>query len=237
MTRSRRRARPGSPTLAIGLVRMSTGKQAASPARQCAAMDRWARAHGVTLVAVYYDMALSGATPVDERLGLVAAIAALTETGAGVLLAADRSRIGRDTSVMGTVEASVRASGAILRTADGASDGADDDEGAFVRRSVDDMVSVLERMKIRARTRAALAVKKARGERIGEVSFGYRVGDDGVHVEACETEQATIAAIHSLRAEGLSVRRIAGVLASRGDVGRTGQALSHTQVHRILSAA
>jgi len=237
MTRSRRRARSGNPKIAIGLIRMSTGKQAASPARQGAAMDRWARAQGVTIVAVYFDMALSGTTPVDERNGLVAAIAALTTTGAGVLLASDRQRIGRDLGVMGTVEASVRASGAVLRTADGSSDGADDDEGAFVRKSVEDMVGVLERMKIRARTRAALAVKKARGERVGEVSFGFRLGADGVHVDPDAGEQATIEAIHSLRTEGLSVRRIAAEIASRGMVGRTGRALSHTQVHRIISAA
>ncbi len=235
MTRSRR-VRAGNPKLAIGLVRMSTGKQAASPARQGAAMDRWAKAHGVTIVAVFFDMALSGATPVYEREGLVAAIAALTSSGAGVLLASDRSRIGRDTGVMGTVEASVRASGAVVRTADGASDGADDDEGAFVRRSVDDMISVLERMKIRSRTRSALAVKKARGERVGEVSFGFRLAADGVHVEPDAGEQATIEAIRALRAERLSVRAIAAQLASRGMVGRTGRPLSHTQVHRIIAA-
>lgn len=200
-------------------------------------MDRWARTHGVTIVAVYFDMALSGATPVDERHGLVDAIAALSATGAGVLLASDRQRIGRDTSVMGTVEASVRASGAIVRTADGSSDGADDDEGAYVRKSFEDMFSVVERMKIRARTRAALAVKKAKGERIGEVSFGYRLGADGVHVEPDAGELATIEAIRALRTDGLSVRRIAAEIALRGMVGRTGRALSHTQVHRILSAA
>jgi hypothetical protein len=72
-------------------------------------------------------------------------LAALRDLGAGVLIAAKQDGLARDTSVMLTLESAVRASGADIRTADGASDGDADDEGAFVRGSVDDMISVLER--------------------------------------------------------------------------------------------
>lgn len=213
---------------------MSTGRQELSPPAQASAMDRWASDNGVELVAVYFDLGVSGAAPVHERSGLVAALAAVREHHAGVFLAATRNRIARDTAVMATVEASVRAAGAVVRTADGASDGADDDEGAFVRRSVEDMVSVLERMKIRSRTRAALAVKKARGERVGEIPFGHRLAADGVHIEHDDAEQAVLVVVRELRDKGASVRAIAADLGTRGIAGRTGRPLSHTQVHRLL---
>jgi DNA invertase Pin-like site-specific DNA recombinase len=217
---------------------MSTGRQELSPAAQAAAMDRWAAANSVTIVAVYFDLAVSGAAPVHERPGLVAALAALPEKGAGVLLAAKRDRVARDTGVMAVVESSVKAAGAVLRTADGASDGADDDEGAFVRRSVEDMVSVLERMKIRSRTKAALAIKRARGEKLGgHVPYGRRLGEDGVCLEVDPDEQATITTVRELAAAGMSRRKIVRELAVRGVVSRVGKPLQLTQVGRILALA
>jgi len=57
---------------------------------------------------------------------------------------------------------------------------------------------------IRARTRAALAVKKTRGERVGAVPFGYRLAADGVHVDKDEGEQATIARVRELHAVWIS---------------------------------
>lgn len=229
-----KRVRKGNPLLAVGIVRVSTERQELGPQAQAAALDRWAAAHGVELAAVFLDLGVSGATPVHERAGLVSALATLREIGAGVLLAAKRDRLARDTGVMATLEGAVRASGAVVRTADGASDGADDDEGAFVRRSVEDMVSVLERMKIKARTKAALAVKKARGERVGCVPYGFRLAADGVRLEEDEAEQGVIAIVRELRAAGLSQWAIVHELAARGIVSRGGRPLGLSQVQRLL---
>lgn len=82
-------------------------------------------------------------------------------------------------------------------------------------------------------TKMALAAKKARGERVGEVPFGYQVGQDGTRLEPNAAEQSTIAAVRELAGKGLSVRAIASELASRGVVGRSGNPLDKTQVHRI----
>ena len=101
-------------------------------------------------------------------------------------------------------------------------------------RGMSDLFAAVEREMIRSRTRAALQAKKARGERVGEVAYGYQLAADGVHVEPNAAEQSTITAIRDLRSSGRSVRGIAAELASRGVVGRTGRPLSHTQVHRLL---
>jgi DNA invertase Pin-like site-specific DNA recombinase len=88
---------------------------------------------------------------------------------------------------------------------------------------------------IRARIRAALAVKRARGERLGCIPFGFRAGPDGVHIEPDPSEQAIIDRVRVLASAGLSQRAIAGVLASDGVTGRSGRPLSQVQVHRMLA--
>ena len=68
---------------------------------------------------------------------------------------------------------------------------------------------------IRARTRAALAVKKARGERTGGVPLGHVVdaaGRLGIH----EREAAAVTRARELRAEGKSLREIATALEAEG---------------------
>jgi DNA invertase Pin-like site-specific DNA recombinase len=68
--------------------------------------------------------------------------------------------------------------------------------------------SEIERQMIRDRTRAALAVKKGRGERVGTVPYGYQLSDDGIHLERDSEEQEVIKAICSLRKQGLTFHKI-----------------------------
>lgn len=230
-----KRVRLGNPRIACGIVRVSTDRQELGPRAQAAALDRWAAAQGIELVAVFLDLGVSGAAPIEERHGLVASLASLPSLNAGVLVAATRDRVARDPMVTAIVERQARAAGAVLRTADGASDGADDDEGAYVRRHVDDMIAGLERIKIRKRTRAALAVKKARQERTGEIPYGFRLGPDGVRLEADEAEQGVLAAVRELRAANLSQRAIVDALTSRGLLSRAGTPFRLIQVQRMLA--
>ncbi|OJY16261.1 MAG: hypothetical protein BGO98_40420 [Myxococcales bacterium 68-20] len=99
------------------------------------------------------------------------------------------------------------------------------------------MVSAPERMKIRSRTRAASAVKRARGEKLGGlIPFEQRLARDGVRLEANPGEQSIIATIRELAVVGMSRRAIVSELQRRGIVSRTGRTLQITQVNRILTA-
>lgn len=69
---------------------------------------------------------------------------------------------------------------------------------------------------IRARTKAALHVKKQRGERVGQIPCGARLGADGRTLVRQEEEQAVLAIIRELRAAGLSLRAVADTLNARG---------------------
>ena len=67
-------------------------------------------------------------------------------------------------------------------------------------------VSQWEREAIGERTRDAMRHKRANGERVGTVPFGYRAAADGLHLEADPAEQGILARIRELKAAGYATR-------------------------------
>jgi DNA invertase Pin-like site-specific DNA recombinase len=133
------------------------------------------------------------------------------------------------------IERAALTEGAAIHTVDGsAAPPLPLDADASWTRGALDLARAYERVVIRSRTRAALAAKKSRGERVGAVPYGFRLAADGLHLEPHEAEQAVIANVRQLAGEGLSQRAIVAALAARGVTGRTGAALGQTQVARML---
>ncbi len=89
-------------------------------------------------------------------------------------------------------------------------------------RRIVDAFAEYERLLIKARTRAALAVKKARGKRTGEVPYGWRLGTDGVHLQPDASEQRILLAARQHQAQGLSLRAIGARLDAASIVPRAG---------------
>lgn len=223
----------GDAKIAIGYVRVSTDEQALGPQAQRDAISRWATTHGVQIAAVFEDQGVSGGAAIEKRPGLLAALAALREHGAGVLVAAKRDRIARDFVIAALVEKAAGRCGAIAVTADGASDGVGP-EGQLMRNIVD-VFAGYERGVIRSRTTAALAVKKSRGERVGALPYGYSLDADGVHLVEDPGEQAIIRQIRALRLAGLSLRSVVAECTALGFLSRAGRPLALTQVARIAA--
>ncbi len=70
---------------------------------------------------------------------------------------------------------------------------------------------------IAARTKAALGVKKAKGEKMGgSIPFGFSLAADGIHLEPHPVEHPVLVRILELRRAGLGGRRIAATLAAVG---------------------
>ena len=67
----------------------------------------------------------------------------------------------------------------------------------------------MERKLIGERTKAALQSKKARGERVGQVPFGFHLAADGIHLEKDAREQEIIVLIQRLQTKGHSLRGVA----------------------------
>jgi len=81
-------------------------------------------------------------------------------------------------------------------------------------------------------TRAALAVKRARGEATSHAPWGFR--SEGGRLVADEGEQAVVARVRALRAQGMTVRAIAAELAAAGVRSRKGRPLAVSAVGELV---
>lgn len=229
-----KRVRSGSPLVAIAYIRVSKDEQKLGPEAQRAQIEAWAAREGVQVAAWHVDAGVCSVTAIDERPALVAALASLREHGAGVLVVAKRDRIARDPVLTAGVERAAAAAGAVVQSSAGEGNGSTPADEFM--RGVIDSASRYERALIRARTTAALAVIRARGQKTGgSVPYGYTLAADGRTLVAVEHEQATIARARALAVEGRSQRAVAAQLAAEGHVSRKGVAFFAAQVGRMLA--
>jgi len=166
-----------NPTVAVLLSRVSTGAQAASGLgleAQHAAMLDFCEREGLTVAGSFVDAGVSGRASLDERTGLLAALASVVENRAGVLLVSSLDRVARDPLLLLTVEKAVKASGARLVSVKGEGTEGDDPSAVFMRRILS-AVSEMEANLCSARTAAAIRAKVARGERVGKPRRGFKV--------------------------------------------------------------
>jgi DNA invertase Pin-like site-specific DNA recombinase len=218
-------------TTAHAYVRMSTDDQSLSPAAQRQSIAAWAAKTGATVASEHQDLGISGAAQLDKRPGLVAALSALQK--GDVLVVSKRDRLGRDALLLAMVESAVARKGARIVSVAGEGTDGDDPAQVLMRRMIDAFAEY-ERLIIKSRTKAALSVKKSRGERTGTVPYGWVLGQDGVRLEPVAQEQAVIARARELRADGMSLRWIALALALEGKLSRAGVAFQATQVARMI---
>ena len=216
---------------AIGYLRVSKGDQELGIDAQRDAIEKWCARNGAELVAEFTDQGVSGGAPLHKRLALLQAIAALTDKA--VLVVAKRDRLTRDLVIGAVIEHRVQRKRAAVRSADGVGNG--DTPEAGMMRGIVDLFAQYERAIISSRTKAALAVKKSRGEKTGgDVPFGYRV----LHgqLKPVASEQAAIRHARQLRATGLSLRKVAVKLADLGFAPRKGGPFHPQQVSNMLAA-
>jgi len=224
---------PGDPTRAVAYLRVSTEEQHTGPEAQRAAIESWAARAGVKVEAWFEDR-ISGVKQPADRPGLLDALGTLQASGCGILIAAKRDRLARDVVVAATIDRLVQAAGARVVTADGVS-AEDTPEGALMRTLLD-AFAAYERAMIRARTRAALAVKRARGLRVsGRAPYGYQIAANG-HLQPEAREAEMVREASRLRAQGLSLRDVSRALWRAGRGTRGGEPLAATQVARLLRA-
>ncbi len=221
---------------ATAYYRVSTTDQAESGAglaAQAAAIEAYAKRNGLTITATFEDAGISGAAGLEDRPGLAAAIGNLRR--GDVLLIAKRDRLGRDVMNVMLIEKVIAKRGASVVSADGVGNG--DGAADQFMKAVMDAAAAFERNLIKARTKAAMAAKRKANERVGEVPFGWCLGADGILIEEA-SEQAVLRLIEELRAEGLSLRKIAAILTEKNCVTKKGGTKwSHSTVQSILERA
>ena len=101
------------------------------------------------------------------------------------------------------------------------------------------MMAVLaefERDQVSERTCSAMAHKKSKGERVGEIPFGYDLAADGVTLVENADQLRAIELIHNLKEKGYSLRAIAEALDNAGVTTKKGaKTWNHKSVSNILS--
>lgn len=217
---------------AVAYLRVSTDEQSLGLKAQLDASRAHAERMAWELAGPFADEDVGGAVGLERRPALLEALADMGE--GDVLLIAKRDRLGREPMVIAMIEAAVRRKGGRIVSAAGEGTEGDEPSNILMRRMVDAFAEY-ERLIIKARTRAALAAKKRRGERTGGVPFGHDLAEDGVALVANPAEIEALVTIRRLEAEGLSLRRIAAELDRLGIPPKQGgPAWKHTTVRKIL---
>src|ERR1700733_15189378 len=80
----------------------NVGADKDSEKRQRAVVTQFAKANGYDLVGSYYDAAVSGADPIDERRGFAALLERIAGNGVRVIIVETASRFARDLIVQET---------------------------------------------------------------------------------------------------------------------------------------
>ncbi len=191
------------------LCRVSTEEQADSKAGingQEDACREFIQRHPAPIRQILYEEDYSGGLPLAKRPVLQSAIELLQK--GDILLVHKRDRMFRgDPFTNGLIEHTIKQRGATLRSVMGEGTENDDPSSILLRR-ITDMFSEHERNLIKQRTKSALQAKKRRNERVGTIPYGYRLSDDGIHLEEIPEQIQAIEVMQRLKARGFSLRMI-----------------------------
>ena len=224
---------------AIAYVRCSTQEQADSGLGLEAQAERiraYCAMRKLDLASIVTDAGVSGGKPLASRDGGQRLLSALKGREAESVVMLKLDRMFRNAGdCLNTVERWEKA-GVALHVVDLGGNAIDTTSaaGRFMLVVLAGAAE-MERNLTRERTRSALAVKKANGQRVGTVPYGFDLADDGVTLTENPAEQAVIADIRSMRAGGMTLEAIADALTQRGVATTTGKSRwSYQAVGRIV---
>lgn len=203
---------------AVGYVRVSTSRQVeegGSLEEQRDALAFYAAANGLDLVAVHEDAGFSGAKDEDRRPGLAAAIDAIKNGEARVLLVRDLSRLARGVDLTGYLRVAVQKAGGVVKVM-----GESEDR---IYRLFDLVKNEMFRTAISDRMRLWATSRQGKGLPLGQAPYGFRIGPEG-RLEENPEEITTLRHIRDARARGETFRAIAASLNAAGVRTRTGKA-------------
>ena len=203
---------------AIGYIRVSTEQQAeegVSLEAQKARIESWCKANDCELVEVFKDAGISGKSR-KNRLGLDRALAAMKKEM--VLVVYSFSRLARSSRDLLNIADELMGKKSDLVSLTEKIDTTSASGKLFF--TIMAGMAQFERDVISERTTAALAHKKAKGEKYAPVPFGFTEVDG--RLEAVESEALVVASIVKQRKAGKTLVDIAEGLNSRGIAGKRG---------------
>ncbi len=216
---------------AIGYVRVSTEEQkGVSLAAQEARIRVFCAAQGLVLADVLVDAGQSASTL--DRPALRELLTRVETGTVGTVVVAKLDRLTRRTrDLLALVEDTFKAHHVELVSL---SEQLDTRTPAGVLMvTVLGALAQMEREQIGERTRAALAYKRDRGERLGTTPLGFRTPAPGAALEPVEAELGPVRHILRRRGEGALFRTIAAELTAQGFPTKRGGHWHETTVRRL----
>jgi len=180
----------------------------------------------------FIDTGLSGASGLDKRIGLAAALEVI---GKGdKLIVARLDRLARDTYLSSYIQLQVEKKGAKIVSATEESLNGDDATSKLLKTIIQ-AFSEFERQSIRARVKATLELKKSKGERISRwAEYGYNFTEDGKRVIENDEEQKVLRLIKTLKDEGKGIQAVKDELEAEGIKTKRGKDVWHYQSVRNI---
>lgn len=200
---------------AIGYIRVSTQEQAESGlslSYQGAKIRSYCEALDIELLDVIADAGFSAKSMNRPAMQDIIKMIERKEVDAVVILKLDR--LTRSVKDLGFITELINKTGVALVSVQD-SINTSTAAGRLVL-NVLGSVAQWERESNGERVKAAMSVKKSAGQRVGDVPYGFDLADDGVTLVENPNEQKALELIRELRAKGLSFRKIANELESRG---------------------
>jgi len=229
------KARVGNPKLGVGYIRVSkdTKVQELGAEAQRLAIQSWADGNSIT-IAQWFVEEVTGGAALDRRPIFLEALGAVGAHGAGFLVVQRLDRFSREPLTAALAQAELQRHGATLAVALGAPSG--DDPTSELIRSILFAVARFEKEMIKARIKAALAVKRSRGERLGGAS-PYGMKAEGSTLAVHPDEAAIVERLRALRASGLTLRGVIDQATTEGLLNRAGKPFTLAALHKLVRDA
>ena len=217
--------------LAVAYLRTSSaasvGADKDSDKRQRAAIEAFAKRAGFTIVEEYYDAAVSGADPVDQRPGFCEMLQRLATNGAKTIIVESPDRFARDLAVQLAGHDMLRGLGIAIIPASAPDFFTEDTPTAVLVRQVLGAIAQFEKASIVAKLAAA---RKRKREREGRCEGRKPLS---------ETRPEVVALARKLRrrkpkAGQLSLRGVSKELAARGFFNELGKPYAAKSVASML---
>jgi DNA invertase Pin-like site-specific DNA recombinase len=201
----------------------NVGADKDSLARQQAAVTGYAKRARMQIVDAFYDAAVSGADPIEDRPGFAAMLARIESNGVRAILVETANRFARDLVVQETGWRFLQAKGIELIAVDSPEAFLSDTPTAVLIRQILGAVSQFEKASLVAKLKGArMRQNRERGKCEGRKSYA-------------EMQPQTVAIARKLRRSGATLREVAAALAERRMLNGVGRAFAPAQIARMVT--
>ena len=199
----------------------NVGQDKDSLARQEAAVRGYAARNDIEIVEEFYDAAVSGADPLDQREGFRRLLQRVTSNGVRSILVETANRFARDLMVQEIGFRRLQELGIELIACDSPQSFIDDTPTATLIRQILGAVAEFDKAMVVAKLRGARERKKdATGKCEGRKSWA-------------EMDPEMVKVARQLRKSGKSLNAVRAALAKQGFVSRTGKPFTRSVVSRM----